>query len=280
MSRLRRYLGRSTMIGIAAVGLASASVVLIGTTASSASKVVPHAKPVPLDHFLCYGAQAPNFAPPTGVTLKNFLNPTPFAPAFGAVSAHCNPTIKKVTTTAGTKTYKVLHPYAHLLCWTITYQNKPQTVHLSNQFGKATMFAGSPTKLCLPSWKSKTGPPKKKPVAPPNLDHFACYPLTRSTAAGYGFKQPGALKVEDEFSAPRFSSVKIGIANLLCVPTTKFYQGAVYSPISSGDKSLVCFPVNKTPYWKTAYDENQFGSAAVFPSAPPEDLCLPSTAAL
>jgi hypothetical protein len=269
------------LVGIAAAGLATASVVLIGSSASSASRSVQHGtKAVPLDHFLCYAALGPNFANPTNVSLKNLLNPTPFSPKFVAVSAHCNPAIKRVTTSAGTKTYKILHAYAHLLCWTIAWQNRPQTVILSNQFGKATMTAGSPTKVCLPTWKSKKGPPNKTPNQPPNLDHFTCYPLTLFNRSAYGFKSPGGIKVGDEFSAPKLVSVKAGLANQLCVPTTKYFQGAVYAPVSAADKSLVCFPINKTPFWKIAYDENQFGQAAVFPSAPPEELCLPSTVTL
>lgn len=280
MARLRRRFGRSVMIGITAASIATAGVVLVESSISSASRVAPPGtNPVPLDHFLCYAAKAPNFAVPTAVTLTNFLNTTPFAPKFIGVAAHCNPNIKRVTTSAGTKTYPVRHAYAHLLCWSIVWQNPPQTVILRNQFGKATMTAGSPTKLCLPTWKSKTGPPNKKPNQPPNLDHFTCYPL-KALAASYGFKAPGAIRVEDEFSAPRFVGVKIGIANQLCVPTKKNYQGVSYPPVSAADFSLVCFPVNKTPFWKTAYDENQFGQAAVFPSAPPEELCVPSTAAL
>jgi hypothetical protein len=278
MRRIRTQRGRSALVSIAAVCLATGSLLVIGSTASSASRSVPHGKPVSLDHFLCYGAKAPNFATPTNVMLKNALNPTPFSPTFLAVSAHCNPTIKRVTSTAGTKTYKVTHPNAHLLCWAIVYAAKPQAVILANQFGKATMLAGPPTKVCLPSWKAKKGVPNKKPVAPPNLDHFTCYPLAVTTASNYGFHAPGSLKVEDEFSFPKFVSVKVGVANLLCVPTTKYYGGTTYPPASAADKSLVCFPVTKTPFWKIAYDENQFGQAAVFPSAPPEDLCLPSTA--
>lgn len=260
------------------MGLATASLVLIGVSASSASG--SHStKPVPLDHFLCYAATAPNFATPQNVVLKNLLNPSPFSPTFAAVSSHCNPANKRVSTTAGTKTYTVKHPNAHLLCWSIAWHQAPQPVRLTNQFGTSTMIANSPTKFCVPSWKSKSGPPNRQPVAPPNLDHFTCYPLTLSTT-GYGFRPPGAPKVEDEFSFPRFVTVKVGTANLLCVPTTKTYQGATYSPISPNDHSLVCFTVTKTPVWKIAYDENQFGRAAVFPSSPPEDLCVPSTAIL
>lgn len=281
MSHRRLQLGRTALVGIAAVAIASASVIVIGSSVSSASSPVPNGtKAVPLDHFLCYAALGPNFAVPTNVSLKNILNPTPFSPKFVAVAAHCNPAIKKVTTSAGTKTYKVQHPYAHLLCWTIVWQNKPQTVNLTNQFGKASMTVGSPTKACLPTWKAKKGPPNKKPDQPPNLDHFTCYPLTLLTASAYKFRSPGSIKVEDEFSSPKFVAVKPGIANQLCVPTTKYYQGAVYAPVSAADKSLVCFPVNKTPFWKVAYDENQFGQAAIFPSAPPEELCLPSTVTL
>jgi hypothetical protein len=281
MSRLHLRLGRSVLVGIAALGLVTTTAVLAGSGISGASRFAPRGeRAVKLDHFLCYAATGPNFAVPTNVGLQNLLNPTRISPTFVRVSALCNPAIKRVISPSATANFKVVHPNAHLVCWSIVYGNKPQSVVLANQFGKATMVAGSPTKFCVPSWMSKKGVPSKKPDAPPNLDHFTCYPLTMSSATTYGFKAPGVLKVEDAFSFPKFEVVKIGLANQLCVPTTKYLPGVVFAPVSTADLSLVCFPVNKTPVWKIAYAENQFGGAAVFPSAPPEELCLPSSASL
>jgi hypothetical protein len=280
MSRLHLRMSRSVLVGVAALGLVTTTAVLVGPGASGASRVAPQGKAVKLDHFLCYAAAGPNFAVPSNVSLQNFLNPAKFSPPFAGVSALCNPAIKRVISPTSTSTSKVVHPSGHLLCWTIEHQNRPQAVVLANQFGTASMIAGSPTKFCAPTWLSKKGNPNKKPDAPPNLDHFTCYPLTMAPTPDYSFKVPGSVKVEDLFSAPKFVIVKFGVANQLCVPTTKYIPGAVFPPVSTADLSLVCFPTNKTPVWKVAFAENQFGQAEVLPSAPPEELCLPSRASL
>jgi len=223
------------------------------------------------------------FKPPTNIRLSNWLQPAPFAPKFGLPSTHCNPTIKQVPTATGAlKTYKVVHPLSHLLCWSISYQFQPRLVNLVNQFGHAVMTTtGGPTGLCLPSWKKRSGPPNHRPNAPTNLDHFACYPL--GPAAAQGFSLPPFAKVKDEFSS-NFTTVKLSPANLLCIPTTKYNKAKVYAPANPKDLSLVCFPINKTPYWKLFYDQNQFGQGAVIPSLattgnlPFEELCLPTVA--
>jgi hypothetical protein len=122
--------------------------------------------------------------------------------------------------------------------------------------------------------------------APPGLDHFTCYGLNVIPGA-YGFQIPPSVKVQDEFNLTKLTQVKLGVADTLCVPTVKFYRNKVYAPQTPGDLSLVCFPLNPpTPYWKTFYDQNQFGTGRVFPirptntTTPFEHLCLPTGAKL
>ena len=161
------------------------------------------------------------------------------------------------------------------------YQYTPVPINMTNQFGKAIMTTSpGPKSLCLPTWKKRSGPPKKTPVQPPRLDHFTCYGLT-VIKGQYGFKIPALVKAQDEFNAPAFTQLKLGVADTLCVPTTKVYHGKVFQPQGQNDLSLVCFPSSKTPYWKSFYDQNQFGTGKVFPTKPavasiPFEGALPS----
>ena len=279
---------RLAVAGAAALSLGATGLLITGAAPASAGAraVTPH--PVtaqPLDHFLCYNVRATGFKPITGVQLKNFLQPTLFTPKIGAVATHCNPANKTVQLPTGAlKTYKVRNPLAHLLCWGISYQFTSLPVHLVNQFGKAIMLTSpGPKSLCLPTWKKRLGPPARTPNQPPRLDHFTCYGLTVMKGQ-YGFVLPPSVKVEDEFNVPTFTQVKLGVADTLCVPTTKLYKNKLFAPATPNDLSLVCFPSTKTPYWKSFFDQNQFGTGKVFPVAPTsrttpfEELCLPTAA--
>jgi hypothetical protein len=257
-----------------AIGLGAASFGLIGASLALAqpSSASPRSTPT-LDHFLCYSATGRGYHVPKGVQLLNALQPTPFFPTIGAVAAHCNPANKSVPVAL----FKALNPKAHLLCWAIQYPNFPNTnVQLTNQFGQGVMTAKPPIRLCLPTWKSLRGPPKEPTKQPPRLDHFTCYPLTMIPGA-YAFKAPSFVKVEDEFSYPKYVQVRIGIADSLCVPTIKIVAGVAYKPQSPTDKSLMCFPEFTTPIRKLVYDLNQFGTGRVFPTQKIEHLCLPTT---
>ncbi len=285
MSHLLGRSGRLAAIAVAVVTVSLSSVLLAAPSASS-STVAPKSTStiLKLDHFLCYHVVA-QFQPPTNVLLQNWLQPTAFAPVFGPVATHCNPANKRVAINGVVKTFKVVHPLAHLLCWQITYVYGARPVYLSNQFGKGVMMTtGGPTSLCLPSWKKQSGPPNKKPVAPTNLDHFACYPLAQDFAKPV-FSLPGSLGVADEFSAFRYQTVKIDQPNLLCIPTTKIVAGVKYAPHNKNDLSLTCFPVSPTTYWKSFFDQNQFGQGQVIPTSQIsaagtllEELCVPTAA--
>ena len=269
---LRRR-AQAVCVGVAAVGLAVAGTLIAtsGPASAGAHSVVP-----PLDHFLCYQAKAVGFQVSPNLLLKNAVQPAPFSPKFTGVGTHCNPANKSVPVAV----FPARNPLAHLFCWNISFQYRPVRVVIANQFGKAIMDTGvSPSKLCLPSWKSNVGPPNMTPNAPPKLDHFTCYPLTFIKGA-YNFKVPSVVKAEDEFSAPKYTALKLGIANQLCVPTTKLVAGVVFAPQTPGDLSLVCYPTSPTPFWKLVYDENQFGTGRVSPNNLREEFCLPTTATI
>jgi hypothetical protein len=255
----------------ATLGLSAGALVVSGSGPAVASSTK-----ITLDHFLCYKATAKGFKVPSNVQLMNQLQPVKFRPKIGATSALCNPANKQVSAAAGgLTTYLAVHPKSHLQCWAITYPFKPVSQVLINQFGQGAMTVHAPISLCLPSWKSLTGPPTTKLIAPTNLDHFTCYPLTPIVGA-YGFRVPAVVKVEDEFSFPKYTTVKVGIGNFLCVPTWKFVGRTVYKPQGANDKSLMCFPVFTTPIRKIVWTKNQFGRGTVYPTAKGEELCLPT----
>lgn len=269
IGRTIRRMGLTTALaGLAFSGLAVAS-------AGAQSKP---ATAVTLDHFLCYtSVNHSGFTIPKQLVVSNLVDPAPFAPKVGPVALHCNPTEKTVSTaTGGTKTTKIAHPLAHLLCWSITAQAKltKEIVTITNQFGTAVKTVQYPSALCLPSWKSLKGLPNKKPDAPTTLDHFTCYPLG-AFKGGSVFKIPSLVKVKDEFDKT-FVKVKVGAAQQLCVPTTKVADGVTFKPQGTDDPSLTCFAVSKTPIVKVVWDQNQFGQGEILPSAT-KYLCLPSS---
>jgi len=263
---------RSLGLVAATLGL-TAGVVVVATSGAA----VASSTKITLDHFLCYKATGKGFKVPSNVQLMNQLQTTKFRPKIGGTSALCNPANKQVQKAAGgaPTTYLAVHPKSHLQCWAISYPFKPVPEVLINQFGQGQMLVHAPVSLCLPSWKSLTGPPKTTAIAPTNLDHFTCYPLT-PVGGAYGFKVPAVVKVEDEFSFPKYTTVKVGIGNFLCVPTWKFVGTKVYKPQAANDKSLMCFPVFTTPVRNTVWTKNQFGKGKVFPTAKGEELCLPT----
>ncbi len=267
-----RFHRRARQLGVLAGALALAAGAFVGV-ASATAKPHPSGGPETLGHFLCYQARESGLKPGANVLLENALQPNPFAPKFLGNYWHCNPANKSVPVGV----FVAKHPLAHLFCIGIEYSFTGAVVLLTNQFGKAVMTVSAPKDLCLPSWKSNLGPPGMTPNAPSAvLDHHTCYSV-KALASSYGFKIPSFVKAEDEFSYPKYVALHLGIADLLCVPTTKINAGVAYPPISSSDPSLVCFPTSATPIWPAVWDQNQFGTAKVFPYTAGEQLCLPST---
>ncbi len=246
-------------IGVAAV---------IASGAVAAATAAPAAAPPPVDHQLCYNASGSGFKIPSGVVLKNQFSPNGFTPVIGSMVIHCNPVQK----TANGTVYPITNPNAHLACFTITASTQPTpTVVVTNQFGSATLIPSQPNLLCLPSWKSLTGPPNMTPNQPPGLNHFTCYPVKVAS----GSYNPPPVLLQDEFASSPVSAKVNPVPTELCLPTEKIVGGVDY-PIINATTHLLCFPVSQTPFKPQVWDQNQFGTATVTISQT-NTLCLPST---
>src|SRR5580704_1054946 len=169
----------------------------------------------PVDHQLCYNASGA-FNVPSGIRLYNQFSPNGFVPTSisSLATVHCNPVQK----TANGVVYPITNPNAHLACYAITTSTQPTpTVVVTNQFGSATLVPSQPNLLCVPSWKSLTGPPGQQPNTPPNLNHFTCYPVTVKSGA----YAPPPITLQDEFASAPVSASVNPVPQELCLPTEK-----------------------------------------------------------
>src|SRR5262249_10531184 len=153
---------------------------------------------------------------------------------------HCNPVQKTVVPTG--QVFPITNPNAHLACFTITAPVQPTpTVKVTNQFGSAILVPAQPNLLCLPTWKSLTGPPNMTPNQPPGLNHFTCYPV----AVKSGAYAPPPVTLKDEFVSTPVSAQVNPVPAELCLPTEKIVGGVDY-PIINAATHLLCFPVSPT----------------------------------
>jgi hypothetical protein len=262
MSRVLRSATTKLALSLGAVvfGTGAALAAMAGTSGGATATV---------DHQLCYTAVAKGFKIPTNVSLVNQFSPRGFTPKISAVQLHCNPVAKTLPTG---QMFPITNPDAHLVCFKITATKQPTpTVIVTNQFGQATLVPGQPNLLCLPSWKSLTGPTHKKPSQPPGLDHFTCYPVTVSAGA---YKPPPVL-LQDQFSAAATKAQVTPVPAELCLPTQKTVGTHVYRIINP-TLHLLCFPVTPTPVVPKVFDQNQFGTATIS-IRQTKWLCVPST---
>jgi hypothetical protein len=280
MSRFFRFTAVKVFLGLAlALSVAAGGLVAGLEGASGASG--PQATYPPVDHQLCYVAQAlpPGFTIPAAGTVRliNQFAPNGFVPTIGPLTKNCNPVQKTVTTSSGSKVTKITNPAAHLACFKITAPTQEtHEVVVTNQFGSGTLEVGQPKLLCLPTWKSLTGPPNEATAQPPNLNHFTCYAVTY-VAGTAPYKVPGAVSLKDEFASGPVQ-VNVGSPKLLCLPTEKIVDnpaGPATYPIINPVLHLLCFQVSKTPFPPNVFDQNQFGSAQAHITAT-NLLCLPS----
>jgi hypothetical protein len=258
-----------------------------GAAAASGTGVAKTAAtPPPVDHQLCYsaaGTATGAFRIPPNLILINQFNPNGFLLKIPATPVfHCNPVMKIVDTPNGLQTYKVTNPNAHLVCFpakasTAATAQATHKVSVQNQFGQAVLQTKAPNLFCVPSWKSLTGPPNKKPTTPRGLNHFTCYPVTEPVGQE-GYKPPPVM-LQDEFTQKPVQAVVNPVPAELCLPTAKIVptaNGAKFFPILNPTLHLLCFPVSKTPFRPSVYDENQFGTRKLAIRAT-KWLCLPST---
>jgi len=269
MHRLQRaLLAFATSIG--ALALAVSGLAL--TTASPASAQVTQ----PLDHFLCSTTTptGPPFMPVPGTMLIDQFAPNGFVPAVAPTPVlHCNPTVKLIN---GQVVSVPQNPQAHLLCLPLKAPKQLSfTVAVENQFGQGTLTAKTPKDLCLPSWKTLTGPPNMPVPQPPGLFHFTCYPVKYAPGSTARFAAPGQVSVQDEFATAPVN-IKVGSPKLLCLPTTKILPTGLVYPADLSGLHLLCFSVSRTPVISPVFDQNQFGQAPVN-IVKTKYLCLPST---
>jgi hypothetical protein len=281
MARFPRLTPAKIILGIVLMVLSVVGVavgVAVGVEGASAATTYP-----PVDHQLCYKAAVvpPGFEiPPAGsVRLIDQFAPNGIVPTIGALKFNCNPVQKTITTAAGSKVTPITNPVAHLACFKITAPTKPPVkVSVTNQFGTGILNVGQPQLLCLPTWKSLTGPPVEPTNQPPNLNHFTCYSVTYVPGTA-PYKVPGAVSLQDEFSPTASVPVTVATPQLLCLPTEKIITagGATTTyPIINPKKHLLCFGVSQTPFPTTVFDLNQFGQSPVN-ILKIKLLCLPST---
>jgi hypothetical protein len=288
--RLRLLLGA----GVVALG-ASGAIVGVQVTAGAqdaqpaVKKTAVTASTTTLDHFTCYLAAAtksaaggPSFAAPTAVQLSNQFAPKGLLTAIGNVAFHCNPVRKTLPSGAVTP---VTNPNAHLLCFTTppvpaasVVTQPTYKVSMTNQFGTAVLDTRQPVLLCLPTWKSLTGPPSQIQVQPPGLDHFLCYAASVDPNSPTQFTPPPLL-LQDQFMTKAPVKATAVTPNLLCVPTAKALSPLVGPvPVNFNDPHLVCFTLRvgavRSP--KSVFDQNQFGTGVVAIKKLTE-LCVPST---
>ena len=246
------------LFGIAGAGL------LAGSAGPAAAQSTAN------NHYLCYTATATGFKIPSGVQLVPETSTTAITPIFGPAAYHCNPTLKIVP---GAK-YPIIDPTWHYLCFTIKATQPSVTTAMNNQFGTAQLVTKNPNAFCVPSWKSLTGPPNKKPTTPKGANHYTCYPVSYATSSNH-YVPPSPIMVQDEFAkAP--VTVKVGAPQELCVPTEKILPSGLVYKINNPNLYYVCFAVSKTPIKSPVYDENQFGTGPVTIKTT-RWLCLPST---
>jgi Prealbumin-like fold domain len=290
-----RFVGLLVGVGVLALGLGGTLVAVAVTPG------VPAAAPArsdgqgaaarltattTLDHFTCYIASAAKsstgastFGQPSAVQLANQFAPQGLWSAVGNVAFHCNPVAK----TANGAVTPITNPNAHLLCFTTpptpaaaVVTQPTYKVSVSNQFGSAELDTKQPVLLCLPTWKSLTGPPNQTQVQPPGLDHFLCYAASVDPNSPTQFAPPPVL-LQDQFM-PKPVKATVLTPNLLCLPTAKALSPLVGAPtVNYNDPHLVCFALKvgavRAP---TVFDQNQFGTGAVAIKKLTE-LCVPST---
>ena len=235
-------------------------------------------RPRPVDHQLCYAVTHVRYKIPAAIELFDQFSPHGFVPRIRPVPAiHCNPVEKTVVTSTGKTVFPIRNPAAHLLCFPMAAA-KPQptpAVIVTNQFGSAELIPSQPNLLCLPSWKSLTGPPRQKLPQPPGLSHFTCYPVRLAPGSG-GYQVPPAILLRDEF-AGKAGPTQVQVSAVpqeLCLPTAKTVGKKVTKIVNSA-AHLLCFGVTPTPTKPKVWDQNQFGTSAMR-ILRTQALCLPS----
>ena len=261
------------MVAVAGL-LATGAVVTIAT--SSAGGPAPAA---PVDHFLCYnaaqvtGAGIPKFVKPAAVALYDQFYPNGYLASVGALNEFCNPVEK----THGAVIISIGHPEGHLTCWAITpnaLPSAPPRVIMTNQFGQGRLQLSPPNALCLPSWKRFDPAAFPPPDAPPDADHYVCYPAKYPTATSTPRFTKPSVGLKDQFVS---ITRTVQAPNRVCLPVRKqLAPGGATSPVFHPDVHLTCFAVATQTVAARPFVKNQFRIGQVSVKSV-KRLCVPST---
>lgn len=244
-----------------------------GTTPTTAPSPAPKApQERALDHYLCYQIefddQTIGLKKPEALELVDQFALADPKVVLEVRAELCNPVVKNGH---GSK------DGPHLVCYAIRGPEAKKKVRISNQFdpalGQREYSVDVPTRLCLPSGKSKVlGPPS--PPAIPTLDHFKCYRLRRKAQANESVR----AKLSDQF-LPAPQEVKFFDASSLCNPTDKSVDKTPKAKRKRPDDHLVCYPIDAPRFeGREALITNQFEKAKgqVIGLVQPRILCVPS----
>jgi hypothetical protein len=220
-------------------------------------------QPAGLSHFTCYPVtELPGtggYTPPPRILLQDQFAPKPVPVRVSPVPAElCLPTAKVV----GKKTYKIVNPVTHLLCFPVSQTPKISPVWDQNQFGTSVIKIGRTQWLCLPS---------SKRIVPVPVDHHLCY------IAEGKYQIPPGVKLFNQFS-PKGFVPKIGPVAFHCNPVAKTIpQTGQTFPITNPAAHLLCFRMAaaRQPVPHVVQVANQFGSGQLIPGQP-NLLCLPT----
>ena len=128
--------------------------------------------PPGLNHFTCYPVRPvgnATYGPPNPVFVKDeFANTKATVSVDSVPSELCLPAKKVI----GNKTYPILNPDLHLLCYTVTKTPIKNPVYVQNQFGFGKMHVISTQWLCLPSTKQIIVGPSGSQVSHVDVGEF------------------------------------------------------------------------------------------------------------
>jgi hypothetical protein len=243
-----------------------------------------------LDHFLCYYASSDPFTTPEVTVQDQFGTLGPLQPQTADDRANppttnwfCNPFQKTPLdfhNNALGPVYGVSNPKAHLVCLNDSGPAPGTTVTVTNQLGSGTLVVGSPTRLCLPSWKfdDSANPsndlaaagsiPTSQWTEPSDLalNHFQCYKVSLASSTSNNFN---AIDIHPHDQFDIYSVLNGGFQDSsgtttirptpdeLCAPTVKTVVDAAGNGITppseiNGDgfagTHLLCFSWDMVQY--------------------------------
>jgi hypothetical protein len=259
------FLMQRQSIRISLVLLAAAGVLVTGAAPGNAAQAahVPR-----LSHQLCYTSSANRFKIPKKIELTDIFSPKGFLPKVGAAISNCNP-VREIRPSG--RAFPVTDAAGHLACFSLSAsrQRNPK-IKIANEFGRATLRVGQPKQVCLPTWLSKSGPPKVKTAQPPGLDIFTCYSISGTSGK---FTVP-SLRLRDDFASHPVRARVGAKPILLCAPSMQFFSHRRPRLIVHPGSFLTCYGAAHTPVYHLVWDHNEFGEAVVAPHLT-HLLCVP-----